>query len=94
MKDLNSTLIEGTAHHIVYRNNDTPETFFELTSQRGEDTATLSIIAHRKLADTCHEYLKENDRVRVIGHLAQQGSEIYIIAEHIEIKPPQNWKGN
>ena len=95
MNDLNSILLEGVAHHIKNWEHDTPLTYFELTTRKGENTATIVISAEGNLAQVCHTYLQESDHIRVIGRIAQlkNSHEIYILAEHIEIKPPKSQEG-
>jgi single-strand DNA-binding protein len=54
-----------------------------------------------RLAEVCGEYLKKGRGVRVVGRLKQdrgtdadgkEHSKIFIVAEHVEFKPPQKGK--
>lgn len=101
MNPLNSTLIEGTVEpeiNFTEKTNSFPHSLdltirsARWTRRHGVDgydhqTLLLPVSSSEPKAEVWHQYLKPGRQIRIVGHLRQRGSSIYLYAEHIEFKP-------
>ncbi|KKL54598.1 hypothetical protein LCGC14_2263790 [marine sediment metagenome] len=93
MNNLNSVLIEGTVENIspisdkqiafTIRSKRTVRVEEELT----EIECIFKVRTSELLKKSCRDYLKPGRTVRIVGRLARDGAEVYISAEHIELRP-------
>lgn len=95
MKDLNSVLIEGVLNKEPVFTGATIETstcVFPISVTTGRANTHLirvKIHTYGRLAKTCNETLHKGRGVRVVGLLAEEKGKHFLIAEHIEFKPPK-----
>jgi len=98
MNNLNSILVEGTLmNDPVTTNTEQTRTAFNLYSVHYEkggqfSDITVPIKTTGRLAEVCADYLKAGRGVRVVGRLAQNNTELYVHAEHVEFKPERDRK--
>lgn len=106
MNNLNQIILEGTVCKIkeVHTTRSGVNYFdFCMSSTLHEDVGFFDIRAYGQLADRIIDVLAKGQTVRVIGRLKQERwkdddgklhSDIYSIAEHIEIKKEANYEKN
>ena len=100
--DLNSVLIEGRLiadPHLLFAQSSGQECRFVIACKRcyekddehQEEVSCFHVSVFGRQGEVCHERLNKDRRVRVVGRLREKrcGREagVYIIAEHVEIKP-------
>lgn len=87
--DLNSVLIEGKIASDPIKGTNSCM-FFVHISKSGdelkEEITSTGVSCVGELADRCLS-LKPGRQVRVIGRLAQDESNLFIQAEHVEFRP-------
>lgn len=93
LSDLNSVLMEGKVYQVIERDADI---IFTLTSARIEKDITIltdiniiiKVKSSKVLIDKFKEFYSNSSskKIRVVGRLVQENSQIAILAEHIEFK--------
>lgn len=90
MNELNSVLMEGKVDQVIERDADI---IFTLTSVRiVKDITILTdiniIIKDQSSIDKFKEFYSDSSskKIRVVGRLVKENSQIAILAEHIEFK--------
>ena len=103
MNNLNSVLIEGNVLPRPVTDDGITCTFdgitctFTIASERTylkndslkKEEAHFDIQADGKLGQICFGKLRKGQGVRVVGRLAVKEAQVYILAEHVEIRPMQ-----
>ena len=99
MNSLNSALLEGSLTEepiLSYTPDGLAVCTFTIASHRRvkkdgayhEEIFHFNIVTHAHLATFCHEYLKQDRGVRVVGRLSQDtAKQVFLEAEHVELKP-------
>jgi single-strand DNA-binding protein len=101
MDNLNSVLLEGqlTAEPVLaYAPTGTPVCIMHILTKRYVKDATTGVIKEERQnytirtynhqAEVCMEDLHQGRGIRVVGRLTtEEPGQIYIVAEHVELKP-------
>ncbi len=95
MNDLNSVLIEGAVcTEPIYDATKQYATFvigcerFEkLDNEIHKKIISVRIVCYNRLADTVGEQVHVDRKVRLVGRLHLQNTDLVIMAEHLEFKP-------
>jgi len=94
MNNLNSILVEGKLPSDPQASEG--RTLFYVLSVRYDKAQFYETLVPVKttgrLAEVCADYLKAGRGVRVVGRLAQDNTELYVHAEHVEFKPEHDRK--
>lgn len=92
---INSIIFEGIVDGALSVSIDDHRCEFSVVSARYHnqsgsvvvEESTMTTVTWGRLAERCIKFLSHGSRVRVIGQIKQYGSEIKILAEHVEIVP-------
>ena len=101
MNMLNSILIEGKV--VSVKSEDSSRITFLIETERkvrsadGSDIIskifTFTVRAFGNNAESVHKWANVGREVRIVGRLEQYGTETYIVAEHIEYKFTESYRG-
>jgi hypothetical protein len=82
MNDLNSVILEGKATIT----NQTPErVMIGIESRRDDNLFSYAVKFQNKLIPAAGK-VEVGDRVRVVGYLTVSDGEVFIVADHFEVK--------
>ena len=94
LNNLNSILVEGKLPSDP-QVSDGKTLFYVLSVHYDKAQFHETLIPVKttgNLASVCADYLKAGRVVRVVGRLAQDNTELYVHAEHVEFKPVREQK--
>ena len=84
MNNLNSIIMDGEVKSIKG-----PGEFVIISHHKDRDTSIL-VKTKGKLAEVCDKHLSKGRGLRVVGRIADDSGTVFIIGEHVEIKPEVN----